>query len=230
MLFRKKNKNPDAGQAAAAVVERASQQELKKYREYAYVQLWHRISVLIYVASIVYIWAFLFVYDPTKSAEVRQVAPIAGGKVAVGRVVTLPLPRYTEAAIRDWTNKAMNNVLNYSFLNFNQQVASYRQYFSDDGYESFTNYLKAHDLNSMLGRAKQNQRGTVIGQIIFVGGSKGFVDEATGRRYWQVIVPMDIARTAGKTTHRKAEYMLVIVLESDKKGRSGFFIDEMREK
>ena len=213
MLFRKKNKNPDTGQAAAAVVERASQQELKKYREYAYVQLWHRISVLIYVASIVYIWV-----------------PIAGGKVAVGRVVTLPLPRYTEAAIRDWTNKAMNNVLNYSFLNFNQQVASYRQYFSDDGYESFTNYLKAHDLNSMLGRAKQNQRGTVIGQIIFVGGSKGFVDEATGRRYWQVIVPMDIARTAGKTTHRKAEYMLVIVLESDKKGRSGFFIDEMREK
>ena len=123
MLFRKKNKNPDAGQAAAAVVERASQQELKKYREYAYVQLWHRISVLIYVASIVYIWVFLFVYDPTKSAEVRQVAPIAGGKVAVGRVVTLPLPRYTEAAIRDWTNKAMNNVLNYSFLNLNQQVA-----------------------------------------------------------------------------------------------------------
>lgn len=205
------------------------EKRFKQHRHYASVQIWHTATLLCYGLALVYIWFFYLVYDPSQDAPVNQVARV-GNKVAVGEVVTLPFPRHTDTALRTWTNEAMNNVLNFSFLKFNEEVQSYQQYFTEDGYISFTNYLKTHDLHGILGRDKQIQRGTVIGQILSVGGSKGFVDDKTGRRYWQVIVPMNIARTSGKTVNRKAEFTLVIVMETDNKGRSGFFIDELREK
>lgn len=199
--------------------------DLESFPEYKRMRLWDGLAIACYLLSFILIWAYFFAYKPQEAGAVIQVSKI-NNKPQAGRLITLPLPRHTETTVTDWVVRAVSTAYSFSFLDFNHDLESYQRFFTKAGFKAYVNDLEMQGLRKTLIDRKQIITVTVIGQIKMVGGDKGFINPKDGKKYWQVIVPVNVATTSGTTKNESKNLKLLIVLENGSEGRSGFFIHE----
>lgn len=232
-LFNKKNKEKDEYKNFPNGLKQFHdeiQAELNKDPNFRWVNIWHTVSVASYCGSLLIWLIFGLTYTPNQAPELRQVVQGTDGKLVVSRIITFPTPPFTDTALREWVNKAMNNVLNFSPLSFKDDVIKAEPFFCADGYRSYQNFLNIWNVHGKLVDKNQIQKVTVMGQLIMIGGNKGFEDALTGDRYWKVQVPANVATIGSRTVNRSTTYEIEVRMQNDNNGKSGFCINGLNEK
>ena len=104
----------------------------------------------------------------------------------------------TQQYLLEWSSIAARKVLNLNFSNLQQQLEEFKLYFTDSGYQAFTDSLKGSGLYKDV-ESKHLVISVVAGQATVL--SKGVTD---GRLYWIVQVPvLETVQSASTAAPRK---------------------------
>ena len=152
-------------------------------------------NVLTACAFAGYVWFHSTVYI--------AVAATPDGRLV--RLTPLDEPIMSDAALRNWTVSAVTEAFTLGHHDWRLRLAGIREYFSDDGYESF---LKGLDESLFLDRLRDNlQVASAVAQ-----GAPVIVDTRffAGRVGWAVEFPILVTFSAG--TRRVSQELLAQVL------------------
>ena len=144
--------------------------------------------------------------------------------------VALDSPFLSQAEVLQWTNNAMQNLFELSFVDYNRQLADKREFFTDKGWEKFNVIIKNFASYQNVVKNKYFVNGTPA-SAPFVS-SEG-INPASKGYFWVVTTPMEIvSRVArGNKIQRGTNYTEFRVLVARVPTENNFFgvaIDDIK--
>jgi intracellular multiplication protein IcmL len=115
----------------------------------------------------------------------------------------------TDAEVLQWVGTTMPKLFNFEFNKYNTQLASYRHYFTDDGWKVFLNQLNIY--------VNYN---TVQDSKLFVSAAPGLAPYVvqqgmlTGRHAWLVQMPIDINYSNQKKSWTDSITLQVLIVRT----------------
>ena len=162
--------------------------------------------------KIVTLWAVILSASFLMTANATNtVAAQTGATIPVNLTLPLVQPKFTDAQIINWTNKAAVAAFNYDYKNYQQALGTASRYYTKSGWGNFMTALKA---SGNLDAVVKNQL-TVIGQTT---GTVQVVKEGVenGLYTWNVTVPIMVSYiNAAKKIEQKGNANMTIVRTAD---------------
>ena len=152
---------------------------------------WRRVAFVLLAVNVLLslaLWGYIDRHDTVY----LQFAVTPGGKVIEAQGLGEPVR--TDAALKNWAVTAVTEAFSFGHSDWQMRLSAVREYFTDEGYESFIGELEE---SLYLDRIRDNyQVASAVAQgAPVITGSRIFPD---GRAGWQLEFPMLITFHAGR--------------------------------
>lgn len=139
-------------------------------------------------------------------------------------LVPLFTPNLTNDAVRSWVATSVTALMTIGFGDFDQQILSQRDRFTDDGWDSFTEAIRKNDLRSAF-KGRQLVLTTAPSNIPVITAQGEGKDHVY---FWKAEMPiiMTYSTNAGKTRRERAIVKLTIVRVPPQESEGGIAIKQ----
>lgn len=185
-----------------------------------YQNYFHTLVVLLVAVILIMLVLVLWVMYQTQHRPLPQFIAVATNGQQI-QLIPRNEPSLLTSTILKWATKAAIASYTYDFVNADKQLAAARHYFTDAGWQVFSN-----SITNLIQSIKANQlfvNGVVSGPPVI--SNQG---EISGRGYvWRVQMPFLVTYQSADTVNRKQFYLsLTIVKVPTWKNPAGIGIDQ----
>jgi hypothetical protein len=185
--------------------------------------VWHKklfdILLGLLLASLI-VWTLVFIFAVNRPEALPWAQTSDGRTVAVH---SLDEPKYTNDAVKEWSESAVKSVYNYSFNNYKEQLLAAKPYMSPSAWKMFEvvwdNTIKQKVVDQKIQVSAAVDSAEMEGFAIIGGVST-----------WKIKVPAMISYVAGSATEtKKTTFHLTIQRQVSYTNPKGLWITELIE-
>jgi hypothetical protein len=201
---------------------------LSKNNKFNKTREWFGLSILLIFIGILVSSLFFFknkTYIPPAIYQVNK-NTLANKTYMDNRLIVLDKPRGTKKALEQWSINFVNNFYNFTFNNFDKQLAEDKRWFTKAGYNGFIESINNIGLKKQLIDKKQIVSLTVSKNPL-IKDIDGEIDELDGKYKWQVEVEAIMSTTSGFTVYKNVTINMILVYEMNNNEINGLYVHNL---